>query len=233
MKLKKLPLILVIAALVFQFIVFSVRAETSAVVRVTPEYVNQMDVGSIFAVQIIVENGVQISAVQVYIQYSPYALNVLKVEQGAYLSNAGPTLLALNDSIVKENVLTEESTGEIRYAEALTGNNYANGNGLICTVTFEVTSSESSTLHFMVYNHDGAEGTYFISAHDTQAYPYVQSVEIVPQLQDGQYGPRNPLNPGDTEQSIATVKTSTIMPLAILSIAITFVAATRIARKRN
>lgn len=173
-------LILLVGA-VAAILAFTFRSGPIAI-RIEPENVGRLTVGDTFAVNVTVENCVNVFAVQVDIRYDPTVLNVTNIVEGPFLPSFRTTMLVRNTTATNND--TPPRSAGVYFADSLTGygnGKDANGNGVLITITFKVVGGGSTELQFFPYNSGGntPEGTYF---EDRNAN------DIIPELHNGSYG---------------------------------------------
>jgi len=176
---------LIIFAFVTQLATQIAEAQITTTIRIVPEQTEKLTIGETFTVNVVVEHALNVYAVQVELHYDPDVLAAINLLEGPFLKSFGQTLVALNESTIIFDEDTDLSYGRVYYVASLTGDNPgAYGNDVLFTVTFEVISEGSSTLHLIEYPGDGSGvGTYFMK------WNYE---EIIPEMHDAYYGPNPP-----------------------------------------
>ena len=173
-------LALAIAIIVAATIFFVYPRGPSMTVSIEPENVGQLNVGDTFTVNVTVENGVNIYAVQGDIRFDPRILNVTQVLEGAFLGSAGNT--AFMSTLGQTLNTTDPLSARVFFVESKTGTSLpdASGSGVLATITFQVISNGASKLQVFPYpGGNVGVGTYFRRRDNT---------EVIPALQEGSYG---------------------------------------------
>lgn len=230
MKIGKFTLAIALFALLIPLAMHSAKAESATTIRIDPTQTERLNIGDTFTINVLIEDAVNVYAVQVDIRYDCYVLKALSVTEGPFLPSQGGTLIAWAESRFIENAELDVRIGQIYYVATHQGDSPgASGNGVLFTVTFEVCLEESSVLDVITYKAESGspEGTYFMDRN---------LGEIIPTLYDGYYGPPEPISNSPDYPEVESQGldiTSMILPLMILPAAVVFFFARKRAAKQN
>ncbi len=142
--------LLLVAIVLILVLVFPLSSVAAPAIRIEPPSIGRLAVGSVFTVNVTVENTVNIYAVQVDMRYDPQVLIITGITEGPFLSSTGPTA-TLNNTAQPMN--TTPPTARVIFVDTKLGNDTkdASGNGTLFTLTFQVLSNGSTPLQFYPY----------------------------------------------------------------------------------
>jgi len=150
-------------------------------VRIEPENISKLSLGSTFAVNITAEKCANMNGVQVDVRFNPQVLNITNngIVEGALLESA-------NAMVAPPRIRSLDGT-DTPLASLIfqAGFNNLTGNGVLFSINFEVISSGSTKIQLYPYQLGNTTvGTYFLTENLTS----LQTNDIIAQLRDASYG---------------------------------------------
>lgn len=106
-------------------------------VEAAPRSVTGILPGDKFTISLNIYNGVGVSSWEVRLRWDPFAMKMVGIAEGTYLSNVGPTFFIYSLSKLGDTVLV---------GDMLLGFEPANGDGTLFTITFQCVGSQSTKI---------------------------------------------------------------------------------------
>lgn len=205
------------------------QQQPQAGIRITPTHVENLALGEYFSVNVSLENGINVYAFQIEINYDPTVLRPIAVlNESAF---EFPLIARSAVSVFSEelNITYNGPTyGQIYYVAARSGNVVGiDGDALLFRVTFRVVSYGSTSIELIQYPGGGlGTGCYLMTP---------QQAEIIPQLYSANYGLSTSPTPYDSTTSNDTgqVQSATLLPYVLPLAALFLIVIGRKARNKS
>lgn len=191
-------------------------------VRITPAYIESLAVGEYFSINVSLENGINIYAFQVEINYDPAVLRPIAVLNES--ASEFPLIIRSEISIFSEelNITYNGPTyGQVYYVASRSGNVMGiDGDAVLFSVVFKVISFGSTSIELIQYGGDmhSAIGTYLMTPQLVNGW----FTEVIPQLYSANYAqsasptPPDSTTSNDTGQVQSAILLPYVLPLAAL-----------------
>lgn len=173
-------IIIVATASILAYILLQPPALT---IRIEPSSIGKLAVGSTFTVNVIVENAVNVSGMQLDIRYNPDVLNATDASEGPFFPSSTGQITVFRCNPRQDLNATPPVWRVICFD--VVANHNVSGNGTLLSITFMVLSDGSSSIELYPYPGGGVTvGSYLDRA---SASLTGTATEFIPVLHSGSY----------------------------------------------